>query len=869
MVTVVNKPPQQGFSLPITLVTIGSLLLLLICLMAVTRLERKSSASHADSTRAELALESGLSEAISVLSEAAARDDSLIFRIDAPARSQGFADQRPDGNRERFLSYAGVFESGKWQLVPLFSEGSRKSAGGGAIDVREVQDDVTRHAAASEPLIDPTTHDRNIPFATWTEMQRTDASANRIRYAYWVEDLGGRIDARHAGKTPRSDGKSIREISLSTIFNPLSAWGATPQVMLDKSEALKTTASLRHFLNAADSQLIEPYVIYLPDEDFRPKMIPQGYGYADAGKPAPDLNRLVASRDVERIAQHIARNLPNFSSRKGGLHRTEDYLKTLAASIIDYADTDQDATLGQGYRGVDSYPFLNEWFDRFEWVPSADGQIHIRVESFIELWNPSQQAVEGTVSFVNRNRQKIMIPPAAVHEFADAEFGPVPIQIPPNGFSVIPLGARIHAFPEGSFKPTQLNFIETEVSNFSLFWNQQAVDHARGGVQRTAGLLRGGSSERKWKGIASPAHDLRIGQYGDPRASYYIRAPVIANSYDVNSNWGGRALKREIARVKPTLPYAEVRIDQWPDGGSSSLPGIRPTGDSRRPGTSHIINSNGTPYVGSAYPACQGTHAPARISNSGRYDSLCELGNIFDPAQWSDVNLREGVVSSAAGGGFTLAIGRPEFPVFDDEGKRAAQLLDLFRIGMEEGGDGSLGRLININTAPREVLRALVAGVAFDADPLAPTITLKHAEALGDLFADRIIWHRNQSPFRSVSDLNLLGKVPDDPKPISFFGNPSHYTDVPVVPDTDDSGDLISWNDAGREELMAKVADLVTFHSKTFRVVVAGEVLSGKGKRLARATRELYLTIEPGRDANGIASPDQQPRIIKHYEKSH
>jgi hypothetical protein len=415
--------------------------------------------------------------------------------------------------------------------------------------------------------------------------------------------------------------------------------------------------------------------------------------------------------------------------------------------------------------------------------------------------------------------------------------------------------------------PTQLQFIETEGNNFSLKWNQREVDFARGGLQRTSGILRAGNGERKWKGNASPAHDTSIGQFGDPRSSIYLDAPVMANSYDVNSNWGGRALKRSIATIKPTLPYAEVRINQWPDGGSSTLPGVRPVGDSRRPGTNQIMNSDGTPYAAGLYPPNQPERAPAVISNAGKYRSLCELGNIYDPAQWSDIHSRDGLPSSKAGGGFTLAIGRPEFLAFDSEGQRAAQLLDLFSLD-----DKEQARRININTAPREVLRCLIAGVPLDADPMAPDVTPRFSGAVGDLFADRVIAHRNQSPLRGFSDLNLLRNRPlerrsgsdtsDDP----FFGNDGFYQDVPKVGDNDDPNDLISWSDAGREELMRKMMNLMTFQSKSFRIVVAGEVVSKSGKRLAHAVREFHYTIEPERDADGNPIPNGKPKITRHYE---
>jgi hypothetical protein len=107
-----------------------------------------------------------------------------------------------------------------------------------------------------------------------------------------------------------------------------------------------------------------------------------------------------------------------------------------------------------------------------------------------------------------------------------------------------------------------------------------------------------------------------------------------------------------------------------------------------------------------------------------------------------------------------------------------------------------------------------------------------------------------------------------DPDDSSFFGNPVFFEKTPKVIDNDDPSDLVEWNDVGREELMRKVMDLVTFHSKTFRIVVAGEVRSKSGKRLARATREFHFTVEPERDSNGLAITKGKPRITKHYEIS-
>ena len=868
---------MHGIALPMTLLAISALVVLLLGMLAILGIERKTTRAYSDLTRAELALESGLANALSVISDVSLGEGSLVFRMDDPQQPILTSDQRPLGYREQFFTYGAVFENDSWQLIPLFSNASRQTLGDRQIDAKALGKNLSEYCAGAQTLIPIHEHDQNIPRAQWITLpaDSENPAESIMRFAFWIEDLSGRMDGKHLALAKRDQGTGTAEMDPSTIFNPLSSSGNMPTAMDVKRDVLRTSASLRNYLDPSSARRIEPYITYLPECRDSPQTIPYGFGYVDAGKPAPDLNALVATGDVAKISGHIASNLPLFASRGGGFPSSEDYLKTLAASIVDYADADSDVTVGSGYRGIDSYPFVNELFDRYEWIASSDGKVSVKVETFAELWNPCQLPIAGEIRFINVNRHRINIPPAAEHEFSQVDFPPLNVSMPPNGFLVIPLGESVHAFPQGAFMPSQLSFKETHESNFILKWNEHVVDFARGGLQRTSGLLRAGSGERKWKGNASPAHDFSIGQFGDPRASAYINTPIIANSYDVNSNWGGRALKRAIAAAKPTMPYAEVRINQWPDGGSSTLPGVRPVNDSRRPASSQIMNSNGTPYLYGVYPANQPERAPAVISNSGCYHSLCELGNIHDPAQWTDVQSRDSTASPRAGGGFSLAIGRPEFLVFDTEGKRAAQLLDLFALTPENPPLHPFARRINLNTAPREVLRCLIAGVSLNSDPMAPDVTPRHAQSIGDLFADRVIAHRNQSPLRSFSDLNRLSenpwvvRDPSNPSHTPFFGNPDFFQHAPKVTDNDNPNDLIEWNDGGREELMRKVMNLVTFHSKTFRIVVAGEVLSKSGKRLARATREFHFTVEPERDASGCALPNGKPLMTKHYEISY
>ena len=184
---------------------------------------------------------------------------------------------------------------------------------------------------------------------------------------------------------------------------------------------------------------------------------PPGYGYADyteEGTEKLELNALVQAQGVEGIADHIDRNLPNFVGRKGGFFAGQDYLKTLAANIIDYADTDTNSTWSADYRGADSYPLVNQRYHRYERMPSPSNRVIIKVDFFVEFWNPTNDDVSGFLRYVDKNTMKIRIPFIGDPEFGESTFNVPNFSIRANEYKTVQLASknytldRFQALPE-------------------------------------------------------------------------------------------------------------------------------------------------------------------------------------------------------------------------------------------------------------------------------------------------------------------------------------------------------------------------------------------------------------------------------------
>ena len=177
------------------------------------------------------------------------------------------------------------------------------------------------------------------------------------------------------------------------------------------------------------------------------------------------------------------------------------------------------------------------------------------------------------------------------------------------------------------------------------------------------------------------------------------------------------------------------------------------------------------------------------LRTRGILTSITELGNVWDPAQLSYSVTNPGgplpdIPSSATSnsrgaGGHTLAIGRPEFSKFDQNGMRAWQLLDVFSGKTANTNFINTAGLVNINTASRDVLRSLAAGILQNSDPaIQPPSLLNNlypprrpppASSQADKFADAVI---NSRPLLSTAALSAIRDSQGQP----FLVTPTNIT---------------------------------------------------------------------------------------------
>jgi hypothetical protein len=922
-----------GFTLPAILVVTGALLILAVGILIVAGVERGTARSFVDRQRAELAARAGLEDIRGILNQEAANDDFLILQSTPTNDIAAGRDPAP----QLFLARGKLDENDKtkysYRYIPLFSALTQPAEK--ALAAPAVEPCLT-DPKSSEPLENQFTKFTTLPYtdkarASWLPV-KDDKGRTVARYAFWVEDLQGKLDPGIAGNLDGEAQTHVREpypFPAPGLDDP--ATGATEQTALnqvalyaidpaatetDQKELGKNLIQNRKLLISPDSQLAAAKIPtplqrdasgHLIDPKFRAAeeslaadirsykeqpIVPFATGIdpSAAGKPKLNLNKLLATGGdaaVTEMADFIRKALPHFEDRKGGF--PDDYLKTLAANAIDYADPDKDATIGNDYRGLDAYPLVSEFLMRFKWenVLTENGRkfMVLSASTYVELWNMTDQPVSGNAQVTYETAYNFQLganPSVSLADFTDATpklpesdgyhwFPVFTVDLKPNEYRVITCGTVTYKIDAGSsavFIPSPL-VLEGETfgsskAGYRLKWNGRIVDQSRGGLHRNNSSLNyptnTASKPRQRTRTTIPSHSHTRGgafknNMGDPRMSFYNQAPQDANVYPDNYSpnrrnirWG--TIYSSDGATKPKV-YGRVMPSEWPDGGHNSTYESNSfcTEDER-------VNPEDPRFFPSATSALRNPvveEAPMRLSSLGRFLGATELGRVYDPIMWENAmpagaGLPWGDVTSASnsstdfGGGNTLRIGRPEHPLFDvaaTPGMEAYRLLDLFHAGMSSSADaaereGSLVKImghINLNTANRDALRALAVGT-LTMDPIMSQRTSENHNTSG-LMAPPV------SPYKlTPSEINIeANRIADaiiEARRTKPFASQSAIAEArdpngkPVFGNKDllPNGAKIERTDSAAEEIFARVYESATVRSRNFRIWVVGQALA-------------------------------------------
>ena len=775
---------------------------------------------------------------------------------------------------------------------------------------------------------------RTSPPVGWTYIYQAKKIANSTnttnvpvaRFSYYMEDLSGLIDAERMGGSARTTGTNASEISLTNLFTNWS------------SNSIINATNYDQFINPTNrSKYFSPALMLyantnISTNDLRyfahgllswsnfPNTIPVGVpittnkGYSQGNKLKLNLNSAPNST-VATIATAINANLPAFTNRAGGM-AGGTYVSNIAANIVDYVDTDGSPTTTGTYgttnysQGVDSYPWVNEVATRVtvQSYTASSSELVLNMRGFAELWNLSDKPFTGDISLTMQEDDFIQA------ESATAITAPnTPLQtsgtlttnitILPMQFKVVEVFSNLVTLtvPEPSGTGTKYVTWPTASTNstFELKISGVTVQKPLGGLERrvdrtqslgsnidsldltTPALMEKGANSRKiYRG--NPLTHANLASFdfmneGDPRMTPFRIIGASTNhtwaTYEIGASYFMGNGRSSFGGWNTNASLTKLSLTNFLEPSHSLTPGNRPTGPVNANGIFAVLPTEVVPI------APEPTKALQKLNNTGTFSNICELGNIFDPVQWSfsstavkpggsiPANAVATGPATRRGGGNTLRIGRAEHPLFaftklgggaypvPNMGRSAAALLDLFSTSDSYDNGGR----INLNTAPAPVLRALAGGVTLTNDvAMTPSSTLAIPNRMTEAFAQGVMRYRSIYPFLSPSQLAFIATDYGITNPTTshwtntwpknaVFGNTNPTIALDInAPGNDPSwatasNGVTAWNDQAAEEWFSKIYNLSTVQSWNYRTYVVAQLVNTNGLPTGPTMRKYSL----------------------------
>jgi hypothetical protein len=473
---------ERGFALVVALVMVALTAVIAIGVLTSVSLERGTATSYNSRYQADLATQNGLQAAAKTLAASpngtnsvTGKDTFLVVRADGPADANGnkaayYYLAQPSPSPGNSITYYPLFSASTDPSVPGVQTATINLAATAAPAVptpnppaNSSANDPTAawNAAGTQRLptlytwVQPSPSPSG-PSVKWVEMRDPQDTAPPpahnlayTRYAYWVEDLDGYLDASQVNDpnavslraNGTSNGTSPGEIAMFTIFAPSQQTvGPTPAPvvnMIGSTEAqaqaqrpLLLTVPTMQQIAATNPDVAGPNLAVRLGADNNPgeqNLVPLGYGYGrnDAsqlgeGYPKMPINPVSQFRpngnQIGQFANIVNTAMPNFQDRTlaaqpgghGHSGQTRNYFNNLTANLFNYAyPLDAPVEFGPpgnpdgppSYRGIGAYPFVTSLYDLNNWVQTVQigttYNVVIETKTYVQLWNPHKYPTDG------------------------------------------------------------------------------------------------------------------------------------------------------------------------------------------------------------------------------------------------------------------------------------------------------------------------------------------------------------------------------------------------------------------------------------------------------------------------------------------
>jgi hypothetical protein len=881
-----HRKGEASFALVSVLALVSLAALTTTAFLASARLERMSSRTIGDQTRLEMALDTGLDFACYTIDLSGKTWNIPHWLAGEDANGIGYLMMGTPANTAGstiVTNYAlfspATISAIRNSILPQDSIYFTSTSQADYVSQRTNSTGLTRLTNFTNTTVRiPMLGARTSPPVGWITNYNLIRGSNTpaFRFAYFTEDKEGLIDIDSMGGTiNRSTGTNPAEISLISVGVPTNKYGqftnlrsafVSPGMIKEIfTNQLGIAATNAQYFSTGNRNVNGPKA---PEGDERGfYRIPEGLGYPNSGSNAVNLNSNLTAAGLTTLANHINTSLPNFKNRAGGFP-SDDYALTLAANIIDFADTDSAPTTigapsgGTAIRGYDSYPLPTTYYDQFAYTATNSDSFTIAVTPYVQVWNPSSSGTgDLTLILTNQITETIKGFTAELGFPNQPYTNSVVVNLAPNEVKVLRFPTTNYVLDYGSPPPDKLIVFEgrgqvtTGSNSFSL--GEVVIAQTRSRMERKERNLNfpGTGGNLDWAGaLPGLRYDtLTSFPLGDPRMILYqVGQATSASDYNERGCWWGMAEALDITNSSGKC-LADPR--NWPDGGFNSGSRALTTSDAQTPlsvGSASLTKSN---------------EAPAQISNkgpwatnstNGAFSNICVLGRIFDPIQWrwpeqgsasnsaglSRISIPSNAVAdSMYGGGNTLRIGKFEHPrfAFTNVGgqlvpnmqQSAAALLDIFCV-QDKFIEGDK---ININTAPPAVLRALAQEVVVGNTnfPTSPRPLMTNSPALVEAFVRGVKNFRARHPFYSSSQLAFIGNDtawPGNWPTNAVFGNTNGLIGT--------LQGITQANDEVLEEWFSKIYNLTKVGTQNYRVYVVAQILTPAGQPKGPVMRRFY-----------------------------